>query len=73
MKIPILGTEIDERFFRHRQRSTSIAGMAGVLVAGGFFFYHYFVQGILSWDLFAVVATMAVVKLAMMAWYFSTE
>jgi len=73
MKIPILGTEIDERFFRHRQRSTSIAGMAGALVAGGFFFYRYFAQGILSWDLFAVIATMAGVKLAMMAWYFSTE
>ena len=73
MKIPILGTDIDERFFRHRQRSTSIAGMAGALVAGGFFYYRYFVQGILSWDLLAVVATMAVVKLGMMAWYYSTE
>ena len=58
MRIPILGIEIDERFFHHRQRSTSIAGLAGAAVAGGLFFYHYFAHGVLSWDLFAVVATM---------------
>jgi len=73
MKIPIVGTEIDERFFRHRQRSTSIAGMVGACVAGGLFFYHYFAQGIISWDLFAVVATLAVVKMAFMVWYFLTD
>jgi ABC-type thiamin/hydroxymethylpyrimidine transport system permease subunit len=73
MKIPILGTEIDERFFRHRQRSTSIAGMAGAVVAGGLFFYRYFTQGILSWDLFAVITTLAVVKIALMVWYFLTD
>jgi hypothetical protein len=73
MKIPILGTEIDERFFRHRQRSTSVAGIAGAIVAGGLFFYRYYARGILSWDLFAVVLTIAVVKVALMAWYYITE
>jgi ABC-type thiamin/hydroxymethylpyrimidine transport system permease subunit len=73
MKVPILGTEIDERFFRHRQRSTSIAGMAGACVAAGLFFYRYFTQGILSWDLFVVVLTLAVVKMTLMVWYFLTE
>jgi hypothetical protein len=73
MKIPILGTEIDERFFRHRQRSTSVAGLAGALVAAGLLYYRYFAQGIWSWDLFAVLATLATVKMALMVWYFLTE
>ena len=73
MKIPILGTEIDERFFRHRQRSTSLGGIAGAWVAAGIFAHRYYAQGIVSWDLAAVVMTMGAVKLALMAWFFSTE
>jgi ABC-type thiamin/hydroxymethylpyrimidine transport system permease subunit len=73
MRIPIIGTEIDERFFHHRQRSTSLAGIAGACMAGGLFFYHYFAHGVISWDLFAVIATIAIVKLGLMAWYFKTE
>jgi hypothetical protein len=73
MRIPILGIEIDERFFRHRQRSTSMAAIAGAWVAAGLLFYRYFAQGILSWDLFAVLVTLAVVKMALMVWYFLTE
>ena len=73
MRIPILGTEIDERFFRHRQRSTSFAGLAGAWVAIGIAAYRYFTRGVVSWDLLGVVATMGAVKLALMAWYFKTE
>ena len=73
MKIPILGTEIDERFFRHRQRSTSLAGIVGAWVAAGIFVYRYYVQGIWSWDLMAVVLTIGAVKLVLMAWFFLTE
>lgn len=73
MKIPILGTEIDERFFRHRQRSTSIAGVAGAWIGVGLFIYRYFASGVLNWDLIAVVAAMGAVKLALMTWYFITE
>ena len=73
MKIPILGTEIDERFFRHRQRSTSIAGLAGAWVGVGLFVYRYFANGVLNWDLLAVVAAMGAVKLALMTFYFITE
>jgi len=69
----ILGIEIDERFFRHRLRSTSVAGMAGAWVAAGLFAYRYYVKGIWSWDLIAVVMTMGAVKLALMTWYFLTE
>ena len=73
MRIPIIGIDLDERFFRHRQRSTSIAGLAGAWVAVGLFAYRYFVNGVLNWDLLAVVMAMGAVKLALMAWYFKTE
>jgi hypothetical protein len=73
MRIPILGIVVDERFLRHRQRSTSIASMIGAIVAGGLLGYHYLVDGVLSWDLFIVIATTAGVKLALMTWYFLTE
>jgi hypothetical protein len=69
----ILGIEIDERFFRHRQRSTSLGGIAGAWVAAGLFAYRYYVHGIWNWDLLAVVMTMGAVKLALMSWYFLTE
>jgi len=67
MKLPILGT-IDERFLTHRLRSTSIGGLAGVLLAGGLFFYNL-THHVLRWDLFAIVATAAVVKMSVMIWY----
>jgi hypothetical protein len=67
MKLPILGT-IDERFLTHRLRSTSIGGLAAILVAAAFFFYNLS-HHILRWDLFAIVATAAVVKMGVMVWY----
>jgi hypothetical protein len=60
---------VDERFLDHRRRSTSTAGIAGVVVAVGLFEYRYFVDHVWSWDLFAVAVSMVVVKLALMTWY----
>ena len=73
MKIPILGTAIDERFLTHRLRSTSIAGVAGGFVAIGLFAYRYYVNHLWSWDLFAVGASIALVKVALMIWYRWTD
>ena len=73
MKIPILGIAIDERFLEHRRRSTSLAGIIGGVVAVGLFAYRYYVDHVWSWDLFAVAATIAAVKLALMAWYLLTD
>ena len=73
MRVPILGIEIDERFFRHRQRSTSIAALVGAWVAAGLLAYRYFAQGIWSWDLFAVLVTLGAVKMVLMVWFFLTE
>lgn len=64
---------LDERFFAHRQRSTSIAGIAGGLVAIGLFAWRWYGEQRWSWDLFAVVATIVVVKLAVMAWSYLTD
>ena len=73
MKIPILGRAIDERFFNHRLRSTSIAGVIGGFVAIGLFAYRYYHDNFWSWDLFAVGVTIAMVKLAVMTWYLLTD
>ena len=69
MKVPVIGIEIDERFLTHRLKSTSIAGMAGAVVAMGLFVDRYYANHVWNWDLFAVGATMAAVKVAMMVWF----
>ena len=73
MRIPILGAMVDERFLTHRQRSTSLASFAGVLVAGGLFWYRLFFNSFWSWDLLAVAIAMVVVKSALMVWYHLTD
>ncbi|MGZ7078682.1 MAG: hypothetical protein ACXVJT_04620 [Thermoanaerobaculia bacterium] len=72
MKLPILGT-IDERFFMHRLRSTSIGGLTGMVLAAAFFFYHLFAEHTIRWDMFAIVATAAVVKMSVLIWYRLTD
>jgi len=64
---------IDERFLTHRLRSTSTAGIVGGLLAVVLWFYHYAFDHRMSWDLFAVAVTTAVVKLAMMTYYRLTD
>jgi len=53
----------------HRLRATSIASIAGIVVAMGFFVYHAWVEHRYDWELFAVGVTMAAVKQGLMAWY----
>ncbi len=64
-----LSRVVDERFLEHRRRSTSIAGQAGTVAAYGLFLYRWLVHHELRWDLFAVCAVIAVVKLGVMTWY----
>ena len=73
MKVPGLGWTIDERFLVHRQRSTSIGGLAGVAVAAVLFFHSLIARDLLRWDLFAIVMTAALVKLALLTWYRLTD
>ena len=68
MRVPVLGT-IDERFWMHRLRSTSIGGLAAVVVAASMFFYQLLGSRVIRWDLFAIVATAAIVKMSVLIWY----
>lgn len=69
MRIPIIGRFIDERFLDRRRRSTSVAGMAGILAAYGLFMYHLLFDHTIDWELFAIVAIIAVTKIILMTWY----
>ena len=73
MNLPLLGRAVDERFLNHRLRSTSIAGVVGGVLATVLFAYRYYHDDFWSWDLFAVAATIVVIKLAVMTWYFLTD
>jgi hypothetical protein len=73
MNIPFFGKTIDERFLTHRLRSTSIAGVIGGTLAMCLFAYRYYHDHIWSWDLLAVGATIAAVKLAVLTWYRLTD
>ena len=68
MRLPFVGT-LDERFFMHRLRSTSVGGLAAVVVAAAMFFYQLLGSRVIRWDLFAIVATAAIVKMSVLAWY----
>lgn len=72
-KIPILGKIVDERFISHRQRAARVSWIAGCVVAVGLYLYRYFVNHVESWDLAAVIFTMAGLFIALMAWYLITD
>jgi hypothetical protein len=73
MKLPFIGNipnrVIDERFLDHRRRSSTFALMAGALASGGLFEYHLIRQHRIDWEMFCVLASMALVKLTAMAWF----
>ena len=64
---------VDERFLTHRLRSSSLAGMAGAALAGGLFLYRLYVDHVTNWDLFAIVAAIAIIKLVLMGYYLLTD
>lgn len=59
----------DERFWRHRYQATSHAAVVGATAAGAWLLYDLWGHGIWRWDLFSVLAVMAVTKLAAMLYY----
>jgi len=59
----------DERFLIHRLRATSIAGVSAGVLAMLLWFYHFVVDHRWNWELFAIGATMAVIKQGLMLWY----
>jgi len=69
----ILNKLFDERFLTHRQRSTSLAGIIGTLVALGLFEFRLLVKHVWNWDLLAVALTFVVIKMSLMAYYYLTD
>jgi len=67
--MPIFGNTVDERFLEHRLRSTSLSSLAGGVLAGSLLLYRYYSRHVWSWELFAIIATMAAVKVGAMTWY----
>ncbi len=64
---------IDERFLRHRLRSSSMGGIVGGTVAVLLWYYRYLVDHVFNWDLLAVALTIIVVKWSLMLWYRKTD
>jgi hypothetical protein len=73
MTAPNRASVLDERFFDHRRRSTSIAGIVGGVLAGALFLYRHYVDHVWNWDVLAVAAAIAVIKVVLMAWYYLTD
>lgn len=71
--IPIVGKLVDERLLNHRRRAQRIGGLVGFLVADVLYGYRYFVNHIRSWDLLAVVLSVAGVYVVLIVWYLVTE
>ena len=69
----IFGRAVDERFLEHRLRSTSAGGIAGGVLAGVLFLYRYYVDHVWNVDLLAVLATIVVVKMAVLLWHRRTN
>ena len=69
----ILGRAVDERFLMHRLRSSSVGGIAGGVLAGVLFLYRYYVDHVWNLDLLAVLATIVVVKMAVLLWHRRTN
>jgi hypothetical protein len=72
-KIPIVGKLVDERFLNHRLRAQRAAGLVGFIVADLLFGYRHFVNHVWSWDLLAIVLTIAGLYFVLIAWYLFTE
>ena len=71
--MPVIGKLVDERFLSHRLRAQRVAGLTGFLVADAIFGYRFLVQHTRSWDLLAVVLTVAGVYLVLITWYLIAE
>lgn len=64
---------VDERFWHHRQRSTSVAGILSAVLAISLFEYRYWIDHRWNWDLLAIALTFVLIKMGIMAWYYITD
>jgi len=71
--VSLLTRLLDERFFAHRRRSTSAAGIASAVLAIVLFEYRFLRFHVWDWNLLAVGLTFVAIKLALMTWYYLTD
>jgi hypothetical protein len=64
---------LDERFILHRFKSTRLAVLAGTVTILALFTYHAVADKTIRWDLFSILAAMAVVKICAMLYYRRTN
>lgn len=69
----ILNRLVDERFWTHRLRSTSRAGIISGVTAICLFYYRFLHDHVLNWDLLAIGVLFVVVKLGLMTYYSLTD
>jgi hypothetical protein len=64
---------VDERFLKHRLRSTSSAGILSAVFALLLFMYRYYHDHVFSRDLLAVSVVFLIVKYSLLLWYRRTD
>ena len=69
----ILNRLVDERFWTHRQRSTSVAGIVTGVSALCLFYYRFLHDHVFSWDLLAIGLLFVIVKMGLMTYYSLTD
>jgi hypothetical protein len=72
MSLP-LPAFVDERFLKHRLRSTSTAGIVSAALALLLFAYRYYHDHAFRGDLLAVGLAFIVVKYVLLFWYRRTD
>jgi hypothetical protein len=60
---------MDERFKMHRFYSTRFAVIVASLFMAGWYYYDYFVNDMIKWDLVIILSVMAVSKIGAMIYY----
>lgn len=63
----------DERFVKHRYKSTSHAAMVAAVMLFGFFVYNLLAHDLYRWDMAMTLGAMTVTKLVATAYYRRTD
>jgi hypothetical protein len=64
-----MNTLLDERYFLHRYKATSHAGVVMAMLVAGLFIYHQLHDHVIRWELAAILAAGVVTKVIAMIYY----
>lgn len=60
---------LDERYFVHRLKATSWAGICGAVAMGIWVLVQFWTKNIVRYDLFVILGIMAAVKVGLMIYF----